>query len=169
MKLNLGSGARNLKGYVNIDVIKRTDTTVVGDILNLEYEGGSVDEIFSEHVVEHLTKPELEIFFSECGRMLKLGGKLHIIAPCFVTYLNKYFNKERFYGDVRPEIVDIDVLDTILFGAHSHEYGFHKQGIYREKLQRLCIRYGFEVIKIYSQDRDHSANEIVLIAELRRS
>lgn len=164
MKLNLGSGKRDLEGYVNIDAVKQTSNTLVGDILNLNYEDGSVKEIFSEHVIEHLDRLELERFFSECGRLLKRGGKLKLISPCLITVLNKFINKENFVDHDDASLMTIDTLDSFLFANHTHKYDYHKQGIYKEKLERLCAAHGFEVIKIYCQSRPHSYNEIVLEA-----
>ena len=154
MKLNLGSGKRDLEGYVNIDAVKQTEETVIGDVLNLTYQDNSIDEIFSEHVVEHLTRPELNRFFSESKRMLKSGGKLHIIAPC-ITSAIEYYNEGK---------EDINWLDNFLFALHKHEYDFHKQSIYKEKLEMLCDKHGFKIEKLYYQDRSFSENEIVLEA-----
>jgi len=124
---------------------------------------GSIEKIHSEHVIEHLTKPELSIFFTECNRMLKVGGELELIAPDFLKVINKYINKEVF-GPMYPKLVDAEFLDSFLYGTHLHPYDYHKQGIYKEKLEHLCMDHGFEVIKIWYQDRPHSENEICLIA-----
>ena len=154
MKINLGSGKRDLEGYTNIDAVKQTNNTVIGDLLNLNYENNSVDEIFSEHVIEHFTKNELDRFFSECKRVLKIGGKLNIIAPSMVSAIDQYVKGE----------IDIVYLENFLFALQLHEYDYHKQGIYKEKLEMLCNKHGFEIIEILYQDRDFSKNEIVLEA-----
>lgn len=164
MKLNLGSGKRPMTDYVNIDAIKQTLETVVGDILNLEYPDNSIEKIYSEHVIEHLTKPELEVFFNECYRTLIVGGKLELIAPDFVKVINKYNNKEKF-GPLYPRLVNVEFLDDFLYGTHLHPYDYHKQLIYKEKLEQLCNKHKFIVEKIWYQDRDHSENEICLLAQ----
>ena len=154
IKLNLGSGKRNIEGYVNIDAIKHTEETVVGNVLGLtDYEDASVDVIHSEHVVEHFTRPELNIFFSECSRLLKTGGKLCIIAPSLKSVIEEYLIKK-----------DITYLDNFLYGLHEHMYDFHKQGIYEEKFKLLCIKYNLIVEEITYQSRVFSSNEIVLKA-----
>lgn len=163
LNLNLGSGKRNIDGYVNIDAIKQTEDTVVGDILNLNYKSGEVDKIFSEHVIEHLTRSELDMFFAECNRMLKQGGELELIAPCMITMIYKYVNKENF-GKYNTIFVDIVELENSLWGTHRHPYDYHKQGIYKEKLEMLCRTYGFVIQEIRCQDRVHSENEIYLLA-----
>jgi len=154
MKLNLGSGKKNLDGYINIDAVLHTKDTVVGDILNLKYKDNTVDEIYSEHVIEHLDRNELSRYFSEAYRMLKLGGKLIIVAPSIIKILDN-FNDNK---------IGIDDLDNFLFALHLHTYDYHKQSIYKEKLERLCMENNFNIIRIYYQDRDFSSNEIVLEA-----
>ena len=154
IKLNLGSGKRNQEGYTNIDAVKRTEETVVGNILELTYEDASIDEIFSEHMIEHLTKNEFDHFFSECSRMLKSGGKLALYAPCIVSAINSY-NK----GDW-----PIAQLEEFLYAEHLHEYDYHRHGIYEEKLRRMCTKYNFAVDSIEHRDTTWSLNEIVLLA-----
>ena len=157
MKLNLGSGKMNLPGYINIDVVKQTEDTVVADVLNLDYEDSSIEEIYSEHMVEHFDRAELDRFFSESRRMLINGGKFVIIAPSIITAINKYNKTE----------MDINYLDEFLFALHLHEYDYHKQSIYKEKLEMLCDKYDFEIESIRYQDRDVSSSEIVLEAYLK--
>ena len=154
MNLNLGSGERNREGYVNIDAVKRTDETIVGDILHLEYADGSVDKIFSEHVIEHFNRADLEIFFSECHRMLKQGGEIEFIAPCIKTWIQRYINGE----------IDIIHLDLFLYGPQLHPYDFHRVGIFNEMLIPLCERHGFEIVELIYQNRLHSPWEVYLRA-----
>jgi len=154
MKLNLGSGKRNLEGFINIDAVKQTDTTTIGDILNLNYKDNSIDEIYSEHVIEHLTKIELNRYFTEANRMLVSGGRFNLIAPSMVSAIDLYLK----------DIENIDWLDSFLFANHIHEFDFHKQGIYKEKLFRLCKENGFNVISCEFQDREFSICEIKLEA-----
>jgi predicted SAM-dependent methyltransferase len=152
--LNLGSGKRNREGYINIDAIQHTPETVVGDILKLQIEDGSVDAVFSEHVLEHLTKNELELFFHTANRVLKTGGELEIIVPCLKTWINRYVKGE----------IDIDILENFLYGPQLHPYDFHKQGMYDDKLKKICTIYGFEIKELKYQDRPHSNWEIYLKA-----
>ena len=154
MKLNLGSGNRNIDDFINIDAVKQTDNTVVGDILNLEYKNNSIEEIHSEHVVEHFDKNELDKFFYECSRLLITGGRLNIIAPSIVSAIDSYING----------VNDIDWLDRFLFANHTHQYDYHKQSIYKEKLFILCKKYDFRVDSCEYEDRNFSTFEIKLKA-----
>jgi predicted SAM-dependent methyltransferase len=154
LNLNLGSGKRNEEGYINIDAVQHTDQTVIGDILNLTYADGSVDKIFSEHVLEHLDRADGERFFSECRRMLKQGGDLEIIVPCWVTWIKRYVKGE----------IDMATLDLFLYGPQLHPYDFHRSAMFNEKLEALCNRHGFKMTGIWYQDRPHSPWEIHMTA-----
>lgn len=154
MKLNLGSGMRNRNNYINIDAVAHTDSTVVGDVLYLSYADGSIDKIFSEHMIEHLNREEVERLFSECKRMLKKGGGLEIIAPCWRTWINKYVEGE----------INMTTLDLFLYGPQLHPYDFHRGAMFSERLADLCKRHGFKVINICNQNRSHSKWEIHLTA-----
>lgn len=153
MKLNLGSGKRNLEGFTNVDAVKHTEETVVADILNLPYEQSSIKDIYSEHVLEHLDRKELNILFKECYRVLIPEGKLTLVAPCLVNTIKDYVD----------DVIDIEYLDNFLFALHEHEYDYHKQGIHKLKLEALCNKYNFKVVKIINQTRGRE-REIVLVA-----
>lgn len=153
MKLNLGSGKKNMVGYVNIDAISHTKETVIGDILNLTYGDESISHIYSSHVIEHLDKNELRRFFSECSRMLCKGGELELLAPSITLIINNF----------NAGLVDIDYVDDFLYALHLHQYDYHKQGIYKEKLERLCLEYGFNVNEI-SHINDIKTPEIHIIS-----
>jgi predicted SAM-dependent methyltransferase len=74
-KLNLGCGGNILAGWENHDA----DV----DIRNpLPYEDESIDFIFIEHCVEHVTTPDAVRFFAECLRILKPDGVLRVAVPC---------------------------------------------------------------------------------------
>ena len=47
----------------------------------LPFASGSVDSIYSTHMIEHLYPDELENLLLECARVLKAGGGMRIIVP----------------------------------------------------------------------------------------
>lgn len=47
----------------------------------LNFSTGSVDYIYSSHMLEHLFRDEAEIFLKECLRILKKDGKIRMCIP----------------------------------------------------------------------------------------
>jgi len=83
-KIDFGSGIDCKPGFEGVDIKKfNNDVKHVFDldILPLPFENESVDEIYSSHVMEHLTNPMQTI--AEFYRILKPGGKVIIKVPYF--------------------------------------------------------------------------------------
>ena len=69
-KLHLGCGFQILKGWDNIDNVPRTKGIIIHDLTKpLSYAENSVDFIFNEHFIEHLTDGEGFNFLKECFRV----------------------------------------------------------------------------------------------------
>lgn len=90
IKLNLGSGGRPLKGWINVDNFdyEKNDTSrsasiydVKMDIRDLDVEDDSVDEILLVHVIEHFVRWESIAMFKKYYTKLKLGGRLIVEMP----------------------------------------------------------------------------------------
>jgi len=163
LRLNIGCGPKLLENYVNIDKNVVQLGVVCGDATDLgSFENRCASEIFTSHVIEHLDKNEIELFFEECYRLLEPGGVIVFVAPSMELAIKKV--KSNLYGHQEcggKLISNITWLDCFLFGVHSFDYNFHKQGIFREKLETLCLKHGFRVEEIVDKER---SSEIVLRA-----
>ena len=93
-KLHLGSGARMLKGWLNVDMI--------GSELNLDFATGKLpflnaqfEVIVSQHVIEHLTmEDELLPLLNDCFRVLKQGGHIWLSTPDMEKVSKSYINNQ---------------------------------------------------------------------------
>ena len=81
MKLHLGCGTNYISNWINIDLDSpKADLNL--DLRNpLPYPSSSVDFIFNEHFIEHITRDEALIFLKECRRVLKPGGIFRTSTP----------------------------------------------------------------------------------------
>ncbi|HVE78194.1 MAG TPA: methyltransferase domain-containing protein [Gemmatimonadaceae bacterium] len=80
--LNVGSGHRPLPGFVNIDInlARRPDMWL--DVRNgLPFEDGTVDRIYSCHVLEHFYYDELTGVLRDFHRVLRPGGGMRLLVP----------------------------------------------------------------------------------------
>jgi SAM-dependent methyltransferase len=100
-KINIGSGRDFRAGYINIDINDHWDPDVVADVGAARFAEaiptfdtkrfgsivlapGHFDEILCSHVLEHV--PDLVSTMTNCLRLLKVGGKFHIVVPYDLSY-----------------------------------------------------------------------------------
>lgn len=124
MKVDLGCGRRKKEGYIGVDSIDFPGVDFVFDAGSAIYpwNDGTVDEIYSCHMVEHLKAEERVHLVNECHRVLKKGGLLYIQVP--------HWQSGRAYGDLThqwPPVVDfwayyLNKEWRDKFAPHSLEY-----------------------------------------------
>ncbi len=91
--LNIGCGNCKLNGFINIDLEPTADLQL--DVRNgLPFDDDSVDGIYSEHFIEHLTQSEAVAFLRECRRILKYEGALRISTPDLSNSVQRYLNND---------------------------------------------------------------------------
>ena len=69
----------HIEGWENLNDATDCDITKP-----LPYETASLDAVFSEMCIEHVTPRESWAFLDECYRILKPGGLIRIVIPDFV-------------------------------------------------------------------------------------
>lgn len=94
LKLNLGSGADLLAGWINLDVASRE---VPWNLRNgLPFKDGSASHVYMAHVLEHFDyKDEALVLMKEIRRVLRKGGVLRIVVPDMECFLDAYARKDR--------------------------------------------------------------------------
>jgi predicted SAM-dependent methyltransferase len=98
VKLNIGCGTDYKKGWINID--NNSDNNIEKLDLNwdlrnpLPFPDNSIDFIFNEHFIEHLTVEEGQIVIKDFMRVLKPGGVFRIATPDLKTVIDKYLHVE---------------------------------------------------------------------------
>ena len=140
-KLNLGCGGNIIAGWENHD----WDVDITKP---LPYEDNSIDFIFIEHCVEHVTTPDAVRFFAECLRILKDEGTLRIAVPSAdkiydladEPYL-KWHGQSGFGDGTRRRAVRSILLDHGHLSAWNHSI-----------LEACLFAAGFEEEKIYGCD-----------------
>lgn len=93
-RINIGSGRDYRLGWLNLDVLARTEPDCVLDLSNHQnlpilmpsvtcgpilIESGQIDEIHASQVLEHI--PNLAAFMTQCLSLLREGGKMVITVP----------------------------------------------------------------------------------------
>ena len=96
LKLHLGCGRNYKAQWINVD--NNTDNNIEKcDIFwnlskGIPFESNSVDFIYNEHFIEHLSYEEGFAFLQECYRVLKPGGCLRVACPDLDAIIHGYIN-----------------------------------------------------------------------------
>lgn len=94
VKLHVGCGTNYVSGWVNID--NNSDNNIGRLDLNwdmrrpLPYDDGSVDFIYNEHFLEHLSAAEGKRALKDFMRVLRPGGVLRVAMPDLEDVIRKY-------------------------------------------------------------------------------
>jgi predicted SAM-dependent methyltransferase len=98
LKLNIGCGGKRIKGYTGIDAHNTPAADIVAKAWELPMiKSNSVDEIYTSHMVEHLTPGEFRKSLTEWKRVLKPGGSLVIRCPNFELYVREWLEGDYDY------------------------------------------------------------------------
>lgn len=93
MKLNLGCGSKMRQDYVNVDCCGTPDVVCDLSVFPWPWADESVDEVYSEHFLEHVQDYEKTIL--EIHRILKHGGEIcftvpHYRSPNSIWHMHKW-------------------------------------------------------------------------------
>jgi predicted SAM-dependent methyltransferase len=102
LRLHLGSGYRNLPGWVNIDLVGMRPDLARNLGLGIPFPEGSADSVFLEHVLEHFPYRAVLGILAESRRVLRPGGVLRIGVPDFGRYARSYGADGSFIEQERP-------------------------------------------------------------------
>lgn len=94
---SLGHGAKVLAGWTNVDIEGDGVRTFAWDLTEpFPLPDGSIDFIYSEHFIEHVSLAAAMALLAECRRVLRRGGVVRLSTPDLKVLAEKYLA-----GDVR--------------------------------------------------------------------
>ncbi len=142
LKLNIGCGKVKYDGWVNIDIDYNADL-ILDTRKGLPFKENSIDFIFSEHFVEHLTFEESQKLLRECYKCLKAGGTIRTATPDLDYIVSKYGTDWKNQDWINwPEYNFIKTKGRMLnisFREWGHKYLFNA-----EDLQNHLVSVGFK-------------------------
>lgn len=153
LSVNIGAGPFGKKDWINIDMFKLDNITLVYDCRKkFPFSDNSVMRIRCEHVFEHLDKKdEVPKFLSEAHRCLTPNGVLRIVVPDLELFVNAYCSKSS--EEWRKLGFDLDNLPDDIqtpMGILNHTFrqnGEHKYGYDFETIQKTVLSSGFKNIQ----------------------
>ena len=143
-KLHVGCGNVKFPGWLNIDVKPGADL-VIDVRQGLPFEENSLDFIYNEHFVEHLTYEEGEKVIREFWRCLKKGGVLRIATPdldLLIQIYNRDFKNQDWFPAGFEFVKTKGMAINMVFRWWGHQYVYNE-----EDLTCQLIKVGFQNIK----------------------
>jgi len=182
IKLHLGCGTVYKDGWINIDNNSDNNIQKIDldwDLRNpLPFPDDSVDFIYNEHFLEHLTVEEGLSAIKDFYRVLKPGGVMRIAMPDLQNTVNAYFDEN--WKENSKVFLEKFGLTFIQTRAERINIGFrwwgHKWLYDWEELERRLKEAGCNNIKqcrIFESDyldlqNLETRNESTLIAEVTK-
>lgn len=127
--VNLGGGSNTFDRWLTADIDARADV-FVNVTKKLPFPDATVDIIYLEEVIEHVSRNEGELLLTESFRILKPGGKIRLTTPCLDSYCKE------FDGTIAQE----EKVNAIFY-LHEHRHIYSRSGI-----RRLLEESGFNSI-----------------------
>lgn len=159
-KIQIGGGKRYLNGFINIDINKPAD--IVYDVREgIPVPAKSVNFIFTEHFLEHISYPDsVNLFFEESFRILKYSGELVVGVPDCGKIINAYTRNNKILLNKIKQIwyknrkdknlieTKIDIVNMVISDElFDKKYNPHYWGYDIEKIKYLFKKHGFNNIK----------------------
>jgi len=165
-RLQLGSLNNRFPGWINADITPRADLIIYMED-RLPFPDGSLDRIYSEHVLEHVPYEVGLGFAREARRVLAPGGVLRMAVPDLQDLLEGYHHDDwrtRFDWTQWPDYAFLRTRAQMVnvgfrWWGHQHLYD-------REELTRMLGEAGFTDL-VFPGFRD-SAHEDLRNLETRK-
>ena len=129
----------------------QTHSLEYGDVTKgLPLQTGSVDVLYSSHMLEHLDGDEATLFLDEARRVLRLGGIIRLAVPDISKYVDAYvvskdadaFIASTHLSQARPKTIS-DRVRLLLVGTRHHQWMYDGRS-----LSQLLLLRKFKDIRI---------------------
>lgn len=131
--------------YQFIEFARKNSIEYGDSTKGLSLSNGSVDVLYTSHMIEHLDQQEVAIFLKEARRLLCSGGIIRIAVPDISIQVKKYiesndadaFISATHLTQLRPKTV-AQRLKILLVGTRHHQWMYDGKS-----LSRLLLDHGF--------------------------
>lgn len=129
IRLDIGCGYNKKEGFIGIDKNPNCKPDIEMDITTkcLPYERNTVDEIYCDNLLEHLTEQEIEFVMQEFHRVIKQEGEITIRVP-YKTSPGAYYWRHKTFADYYfLQDFDIKLYDTSFQIRHLPKFSFKRR------------------------------------------
>jgi predicted SAM-dependent methyltransferase len=153
LKVNIGCGKIKYEGWINIDIDH--DADIVLDVRKgLPFDDESVDFIYNEHFLEHLTFEESSKLLGEIYRCLKKDGVVRIATPDLDYVIQKYCKDWKDQDWLQNSNYDYIKTKGNMINVSFREWG-HKYLFNEEDLRKHLLGAGFKFIERCTINQSH--------------
>jgi SAM-dependent methyltransferase len=144
LRLNLGSGHIPREGFMNVDARDLDGVDLVADVRKLPFEPGTVEEIYSSHLVEHFPVEELRrVVLPHWLDLLRPGGRFVAITP----------DAEKMLHEAAAARMPFDDFQRVTFGDQEYDGDFHFAMFTPDSFASLLAEVGFSDVDIVDRAR----------------
>ena len=122
-----------------MDIRPLPDIEIVGDIRKIPLPDNYVDEIFTQHTLEHFDRSEVQPILREWYRALKFRGILKIRVPNLLFIMNQYFHNPMY----KKWCIEL------LYGGQDYDTNYHRNAFDWPLLYEQLYLAGFRDIKLW--------------------
>ncbi len=147
MKLHIGCGKTIIDNWVNLDIQQLSGVNIIDDVRTLrKIKDDSCDIIYACHVLEHISRNNIEKVLQTWYNKIKPGGIVRISVPDFEKIIMHY-NKSK----------KIEEVLGLLVGGHKNEWDRHGMIFDRTILVKFLKDVGFKNIRLWNwEETEHS-------------
>lgn len=172
--LYVGCGEDRREGYRHCDVREMPGIDFVCNAWEVSQHVMGLQNIYSRHMLEHLTSMEAEAALLDWHKALQIGGELYIVVPNLNFHVQQWLNAEWDETTLRDVKSDARYGFGGLFGwqrecdprqpnYNNTYWDVHKSGYNEKRLAFLLRRAGY--VDVQTQIK----NDVHLVATARKS
>ena len=144
VRLNLGAGHVSRPEYLNVDTRALDGIDLVADVRSLPFEGDSVAEIYSSHVLEHFPVEELgKVLLPYWVSLLRPGGEFVAVVPDMETMITEYVAGRMEFEELRE----------VIYGSQEYDGNFHFNGFSQASIRTLFEDAGLTEVEVRASGR----------------
>jgi len=145
MKLHLGCGRRDFKGWVNVDLIDLPHINHKTSIENLGmFDNECADIIYSSHTLEYFDRFQVLDVLTEWRRVLKFNGILRLAVPNFKALMEVYIQTDDLSNILGPMYGRMNIHTPL-----ENKCIYHKTIYDFNSLEKVLTDVGFENVREY--------------------
>jgi predicted SAM-dependent methyltransferase len=139
LRINLGCGHIPLRDYLNVDMRDLPGVDIMADADDLPFDMGSVDEVFSAHLLEHFPQEALRRrLLPYWHGLLRPGGIFRAVTPDAAAMLAGAGAGTYGFEDFRE----------VVFGTQDYVGDYHYNLFTPDSLRQLLEEAGFRQVTV---------------------